>query len=60
MTAGIAALAVIGLFLVRNRPEVAVVYEMVLVVNAIVLVGGFFAIRYLGKKDEELTEKKEE
>ena len=60
MTAGIAVLAALGLFVVRDRPEAAVVYEMVLAVNALVLAGGFFGIRYLNRKDEELTKKKEE
>lgn len=57
MTAGIAALAALGLLLVPGRPEVMVVYQMVLAVDAIVLAGGFWGIRYLKKKDEELEKR---
>ena len=57
MTAGIAALAALGLLLVLGRPEVMVVYQMVLAVDAIILAGGFWGIRYLKKKDEELEKR---
>lgn len=56
MTAGIAALAVIGLLLSLGRTESVVIYQMVLAVNALVLVGGFFGIRGLEKKERRLAE----
>lgn len=59
MAAGIAVLAACGMILSAFAGQVLVVYQMTLVVDLVMLVGGGFMLRVLRQKDRQLDEKKE-
>ncbi len=59
MAAGVTLLTLFGMVLSAYFGGVLVIYQMTLVVNGIMLVGGAFAIKKLQEKYLKLEEKKE-
>ena len=59
MAAGIAVLAACGMLLSFAAGQNLVVYQMTLVVDAVMLLGGGLALRVLRQKDKQIDELKE-
>ena len=60
MAAGIAVLALIGTALSAMAGQNLVVYQMTLVVDAVMLIGGGFGLWKLQQKDQKLDEMEKE
>lgn len=60
MAAGIAVLALIGTALSAMAGQNLVVYQMVLAVNAVMLIGGGLALWHLQKKNQKIDAMKKE
>jgi len=60
MAAGISVLAILGMILSARAGQVLVVYQMTLVVNAVMLIGGGLAIWRLRLKDKKIDSMNEE
>ena len=60
MAAGIAVLALIGTALSAMAGQNLVVYQMTLVVDAVMLIGGGFGLWKLQQKDQKLEEMEKE